>query len=805
MVDSQRGGDGRDDGEAALNRRDVLAGTAGVGAVGIGLTAGRAGALSASESPRDSAATRATDGGAAGDPARFVHERQVVVDEQAHGSNVVPWDQQKVISYNGYQYVPYWDDDLDLVLARRNLETGDVQTLQFSYELSKPDDAHNNTAIGISPNDGRLHMAYDHHAQPINYRYSEAGFIDDPPETLSTDQFSDNTDMFADPDISEGSVTYPRFFTNATEDLYLVYRQGGSGNGDTLFHRHDADTNTWSRLGTAISKDGVYGPWGDSDARNAYLHDLTFDDTNRLHMTWTFRETYATYGSNHDLHYAYSDDGGVTWMNNDGEQIADLDADDPIRVDDPGIVVVEVPPYSWLINQGTQALDAQNQPHVFTSRATTTTEVKREANRHYVHYWRTPDGEWHEQFIDDTAVDLSAHGLNAERSDLLFDDANNLHVYSDAGGAMYVGTATAAADWGDWEIYRVADDGVHGKHDERRWAQDGVLTVPGVSSGDAGMRFVLEEYTPGDLGLEAPDLAVESESACPEPDPEIVLSWDGASGAVRYSVDRRRADGGSWQTVAQGVGERSFVASYADRDLSFGTTYEYRVHAEDGSGTREASNTVTAEPVPPAEPDWTWESDGDMQGWITRDDADPTVSDGALHLAVTGGDPQAHSPCVSVDADAADTVLVRMRNELETEQAMLYWRSADTEFRLLSSTVFSVSAGDESYQTYRLDMSDHPEWEGTISQIRLDPLHSPSGTGTVHVDRIAVGSAGDFDVSTATETQTVAPTDDATETATDTESNDSPPTPGFGVGAAVAGAVGAALAALRRRDDGDAD
>ena len=46
----------------------------------------------------------------------------------------------------------------------------------------------------------------------------------------------------------------------------------------------------------------------------------------------------ATWASNHDLHYAYSDDGGVSWCNNAGHTIADLRQGNLIELDDPGIV-----------------------------------------------------------------------------------------------------------------------------------------------------------------------------------------------------------------------------------------------------------------------------------------------------------------------------------------------------------------------------------------------------------------------------------------------------------------------------------
>ncbi|MFB6308338.1 MAG: BNR-4 repeat-containing protein [Haloarculaceae archaeon] len=528
----------------------------------------------------------------------FTETNETLLNGGTWAFNNSPWDQQKVITVGNYQYVPYWNHDGSLSLNRRNLTDDTIQNIHFDWTV--PDeDSHRNTAIGID-NEGRLHLTYDHHDDPFRYRYSDPGFVTNPPSSISTSQFSGNTNMGLGG--SEDPVTYPRFFNDQNGTLYCEYRIGASGNGDSYLHVHDAASNSWTRVGMVFSSAGTYDPWGGSTSRNAYHHDWTFDDNGRLHVTWTWRETWETWRSNHNIHYAYSDDGGYTWYNNDGTQIADVNAGDPIRVDDSGIVVRDAPVDSWLINQGTQALDSNNQPHIFTSRSTNTTTDFSNANRHYIHYWRTTDGQWHEQYIDDTSINLSEDtdieptrdtNILLNRDDLLFDANDNLHIYTAVDGRLYGAVATASSGWSDWTIYLLDEGPISGmdgrKHDEYRWEQDGVLSIPlERPNGGGGKELVMKEYQLQSTSAPAaPDLSVSSSSSS-----QVDLSWTGARGAVSYTIHRRPV-GGSFSVVESGVAQNSFYTSYSDTSVSSGTDYEYRVEAVNSAGGTD-SNIVSA-------------------------------------------------------------------------------------------------------------------------------------------------------------------------------------------------------------------
>jgi hypothetical protein len=284
-------------------------------------------------------------------------------------------------------------------------------------------------------------------------------------------------------------VTYPRFFNDAKGHLFLFYRQGGSGSGDNYLYRYDADTETWTAVGKVFSSRGTYAPWNGSRSRNAYFHDLLFDANNRLHATWVYREISGTWASNHDLHYAYSDDGGRTWRNNAGLQIANLAEGDPIELDDQGIVVREVPVFSWIMNAGCMALDSKNRPHVLTYKLPA--PRKPEKLRHnpppeilerlrVVHYWRAEDGTW----CGGQPIAAGAEHGRVARGEAVFDADDTLYFFYQPKGSksgFCCLEAGAAEQWQRWRSYPLTGPEIAGrdasKHDRRRWAEDGVLSL----------------------------------------------------------------------------------------------------------------------------------------------------------------------------------------------------------------------------------------------------------------------------------------------------------------------------------------
>lgn len=109
--------------------------------------------------------------------------------------------------------------------------------------------------------------------------------------------------------IKEGNVTYPEFYRLPNGNLIFVYRDGSSGNGNLVMNLYDLKTRTWKQLHQGLI-DG-------QGLRNAYWQ-LCVDKIGTIHLSWVWRET-GDVATNHDLCYAKSTDGGITWKKSTGE------------------------------------------------------------------------------------------------------------------------------------------------------------------------------------------------------------------------------------------------------------------------------------------------------------------------------------------------------------------------------------------------------------------------------------------------------------------------------------------------------
>ncbi|MEU6998880.1 BNR repeat-containing protein [Nonomuraea sp. NPDC046570] len=523
----------------------------------------------------------------AASPARLTPAHSTLIATDTHDWNNYAPDQSKVLTVGDYQYAIFYSDDLRLTLSRRRLGTDDVQLVRFPHRLSAPQDTHHNAVLGVSEADGRLHLSYDHHGHPLRYMRSVQGLLTSPPATIGPAHFESPGPLVGAGPLEE-RVTYPRFVQHPGGDLYLVYRVGSSGDGDTYLHRYDDVAGAWSRTGQLLSSNGTYPPWNNSTSRNAYLFDVSFDDTGRLHLTWTWREVASTFASNHDVHYAYSDDNGLTWRNNTGAQIANLPAGDPLELSDPA-VVVEVPINSNLMNQGVMTLDSARQPHLITYVSTVVPVTPSTSNLHYVHFWRTADGAWHRQFIDDTSVKLPpintlTHAEPFRRGDALVDDSGDLHFYSIVSGALYGYVAGAASGWSDWTVYRVGDAPVGlldqgPKFDRTRWKEQGIVSmVVSRPQPDGTTDLYAEEFHLRPASTPAvPRLKVRPASR------GVELLIDGAEGAESFVVERKSGDG-PFVTLATGYSQGTMRRRYLDDGATAGVKHLYRVHAVNAAG-----------------------------------------------------------------------------------------------------------------------------------------------------------------------------------------------------------------------------
>jgi hypothetical protein len=425
--------------------------------------------------------------------------KTIIIDDDVWPHfNRASFDQDKLVSLCDYQYGLYWSADKTLTLFRRDLRDDSVQRLRFpDYVLTiNPKDGHRNTVVGISPADGRLHMSWDHHNNDLRYTKSRAGFLTSPPDEISL------TDFEPQQPLTEGApqrVTYPRFFNDSDDNLFFIYRTGSSGSGDSVLSRYDAQAGTWHLIATCLfSKEGVYPPWEDSDSRNAYLHDVLFDREGNLHITWVYREAGKSWASNHDLHYAWSSDSGLTWRNNEGLQIADVSNGDPIALDDPGIAVWNIPVYSWLMNQCAMTIDSRNRIHVATFHMPepfvpdtlehNPPDAVVDRLRVY-HYWRDGSGTWHSSGPLEDAGRTLEHGRQ-RRPNIVGGENNHVSIYEATSVGYRSHTASETDAYTEWTSAAMTGTEFAGsdagKHDRRLLRDRGILSFTGEQTGTEG-------------------------------------------------------------------------------------------------------------------------------------------------------------------------------------------------------------------------------------------------------------------------------------------------------------------------------
>jgi len=87
------------------------------------------------------------------------------------------FQQEAIISHGAYQYLVYYNAQRNVCLSRRKLPAGQWETIRFTDYLFQSNDAHNTISMGICPNDGTIHLSFDHHGHPLHYRVSRKGCL----------------------------------------------------------------------------------------------------------------------------------------------------------------------------------------------------------------------------------------------------------------------------------------------------------------------------------------------------------------------------------------------------------------------------------------------------------------------------------------------------------------------------------------------------------------------------------------------------------------------------------------------------
>ena len=248
--------------------------------------------------------------------------------------NTPVFRKNSITSFNGIQYSAYYDSLGNVILGKRDLNNQKWELKKTPYK-GNVKDAHCSISIAVDGN-GYIHMAWDHHNDSLRYCKSVK------PESLELDN---KMKMIGS---RENDVTYPEFYRLPSGDLIFIYRYGISGRGNMVMNRYYTKTGNWERIHDVLI-DG-------ENERNAYWQ-LCVDNKGSIHISWVWRETWDV-SSNHDMCYAKSDDGGISWKKSNNESYHL-----PITIKNAEIAC-QIEQGSELINQTSMTTDSEGNPYI---------------------------------------------------------------------------------------------------------------------------------------------------------------------------------------------------------------------------------------------------------------------------------------------------------------------------------------------------------------------------------------------------------------------------------------------------------
>ena len=340
--------------------------------------------------------------------------------------NATIFRRNAIVSHNGDQYVAFYDSSSYVTLAKRRIGSAQWQIKRTSFQGNTAD-AHNVISIMVD-GDGYLHMAWDHHGHPLRYSRSVS---------------SGSLEMQAQPMVGslEEKVTYPEFYRLPDGDLLFVYRDGSSGNGNMVLNRYHLQSKSWSRVNSNLL-DG-------EGTRNAYWQ-MCVSDVGSIHVSWVWRESFQV-ETNHDMGYAVSKDGGVTWQTSTGKNYAL-----PITMK-TSEYAWKIPERSNLINQTSMITDDSDHPYI----ATYFQAPSDSCPQYYVIYKNR--NEWSLSRVTNRNLDFDLGGAGTRsipisRPQLLYINKQLVMVYRDEEHQDRALMATAKLSDMWWESEEITDE-----------------------------------------------------------------------------------------------------------------------------------------------------------------------------------------------------------------------------------------------------------------------------------------------------------------------------------------------------------
>lgn len=301
--------------------------------------------------------------------------------------------QNSIAVYDKYVYVVYYNADRYLCISRSsNYGKDSWKTIQLSHRYEKRNDvydSHNTPNIIISPNDKRIHLAFDMHAHDMRYMISWANTATISDASFTASRFSSVRNYLESSKTVIHDVTYPRFFVGKSNKLFMMYRDGGSGDGDTYLVKYKDDAYWETPKKIIEGKKGAINGYGTNDNYCAYFNEVQFN-SGKIYLTWVWRET-PDETTDHDLMFAYSGNDGVSWKNSAGSYVSL-----PMHMGTSGLKVATIAQNTGLSNHNGCAIDGSGNVHTMLRR-----------NGAYEHHFGVLGADGKYTWKSQTAVTLS--------------------------------------------------------------------------------------------------------------------------------------------------------------------------------------------------------------------------------------------------------------------------------------------------------------------------------------------------------------------------------------------------------------
>ncbi len=122
-------------------------------------------------------------------------------------------------------------------------------------------------------------------------------------------------------------------------------------------------------------------------------------------------------------------------------------------------------------------------------------------------------------------------------------------------------------------------------------------------------------------------------------------------------------------------------------------------------------------------PDWDFNINFNLEGWTMTKMEDYSVENGIFSINPSGSDPYINSPPIAKSANELKFISICMASNAPDGVGALYFTTADSPNWNEAKKVPFTIINDGKYHNYSVYMGNNAYWQGTITNIRIDPTN----------------------------------------------------------------------------------